>query len=110
MPATPRARRLSVKDRVSGYVAPEASEAKGQAPLAPLLARVAEGDPSLGAALDLSSHAGFVVLSGPQKLSALEQVALGATQLESIKLNSLGLDNTHAEALASLLKLSLIHI
>ena len=104
MSTTPRARRLSVKDRVSGYVAPEASVAKGQAPLAPLLARVAEGDPSLGAALDLSLHSGFVALSGPQKLSALEQVALGATQLESITLNGLGLDNTHAEALASLLK------
>ena len=99
--ATPRQPGRSVKDQVSSYGA-SSSDADSSEPLPPLLARAAESDPTLGR-LDLCFHKQFVVLSGQQKLQALEQLALGKA-LESVRLDGLGLDNTHGATLARLLR------
>ena len=98
--ATPRQPRRSVKDQVSSYAS--SSDADSSEPLPPLLARAAESDPAL-TRLDLCFNKQFVVLSGPQKLQALEQLARGSA-LESVRLDGLGLDNTHGATLARLLR------
>ena len=97
--ATPRQPRRSVKDQVSSYAS--SSDADSSEPLPPLLARAAESDPAL-TRLDLCFNKHFVILSGPQKLQALEQLARGSA-LESVRLDGLGLDNTHGATLARLL-------
>ena len=98
--ATPRQPRRSVKDQVSSLAA--SSDADSVEPLPPLLARAAESDPTL-TRIDLCFHKQFVVLSGQQKLQALEQLSLGKA-LESVRLDGLGLDNTHGATLARLLR------
>ena len=98
--ATPRQPRRSVKDQVSSYAS--SSDADSSEPLPPLLARAAESDPAL-TRLDLCFNKQFVVLSGQQKLQALEQLARGSA-LESVRLDGLGLDNTHGATLARLLR------
>ena len=98
--ATPRQPRRSVKDQVSSYAS--SSDADSSEPLPPLLARAAESDPAL-TRLDLCFNKQFVVLSGQQKLQALEQLARGSA-LESVRLDGLGLDNMHGATLARLLR------
>ena len=67
-----------------------------------LLGRVAANDPVLGA-LDLSNNAQFLGLTTSQKDRAIEILATGRS-LHTLKLNSLGLDNSHAGAVAKLLR------
>jgi hypothetical protein len=99
--ATPRQPGRSVKDQVSSYDT-SSSYTDSSEPLPPLLARAAESDPRL-TRLDLCFNKQFMVLSGQQKLQALEQLALGKA-LESVRLDGLGLDNTHGATLARLLR------
>ena len=66
------------------------------------LGRVAASDPSLQQ-LDLANNAQFLGLTLGQKSRAIEIIATGSA-LHTLKLHSLNLDNSHARAIAKLLR------
>ena len=66
-----------------------------------VLGRVAANDPALGI-IDLSNNAQFLGLATSQKARAINVLCMGHG-LHTIKLNTLGLDNSHSAAIARLL-------
>ena len=93
------------KQPVSAQLGGEASdEANALADFRPMLARIEANDPTL-TWLDWTGNRTFIALSSERKSEVLLRLAAGRA-LETVLLNSTGLDNTNASAIAQLMRRS----